>query len=215
MAQISPVVNGLVKIHKLITRALSVSVVKCDEYLNKNEIPGEELQGFRMYLITLVRVMHSHHSGEDDIVFPYCIGRIDAPYEKLKDEHVSMSKMLDDLESRLDNISIGALPLLREKLDRIQRYWEPHIKSEELSFTDEILAGKMTGKEQKDLVDQIGRHGAKSSGPGPITIPFIIYNLQPGDRKEFIEDFPWIIKNFLVPIVWRSKWKAMDPFLLN
>lgn len=215
MAELSPLTDGLVKIHKLITRALSVSIVKCDEYLNKKEIPANEAKGFVMYLTTLVRVMHAHHIGEDDIVFPYFTGRIEAPYDRLKEDHLSMSKMLDDLGNSLENVTVSGIPGLRSQLDSLQKSWAPHIKAEESSFSSGIVKGKMTDEEQKELVDKISSHGAKSSGPGPLTLPFVIFNLQGEDRKEFLRDFPWILKHFLIPVVWRSKWKPMDPFLLN
>lgn len=215
MAELSPLTDGLVKIHKLITRALSVSVVKCDEYLGKREIPAGESEGFLMYLSSLVRVMHAHHVGEDEIVFPYFKSRIEAPYERLNEEHISMTRMLDDLAKSIEKISVSDLAMLRSNLDTLQKSWAPHIRVEESSFGSGILNEKMTGKEQKLLVEQISKHGAKSSGPGPVTLPFIIYNLQGEERKEFLKDFPWILKSFLIPVVWRSKWKPMDPFLLN
>lgn len=215
MAELSPLTDGMVKIHKLITRALSVSVVKCDEYLGKKEIPAGEAKGFVMYLTTLVRVMHAHHMGEDEIVFPYFKNRIEAPYDRLNEEHIRMSKMLDDLGKSIEKISVSDLARLRSYLDTLQKLWAPHIRAEESSFASGILKGKMTDEEQKILVDKVSKHGAKSSGPGPVTLPFVIYNLQKEDRKEFLSDFPWILKNFLIPVVWRSKWKPMEPFLLN
>lgn len=215
MAEVSPLTDGLVKIHKLITRALSVAVVKCDEYLGKNEVNEEEVKGFEMYLNTLIRVMHAHHVGEDDIIFPHFTGRIEAPYERLKADHVNMAKMLADLENSLEKDKFSDLGRLRNHLDNLQRSWAPHIKAEESSFASAILQKKLTEKEQNELVEKISSHGAKSSGPGPLTLPFVIYNLQGEDRKEFLKDFPWVLKHVLVPLVWRSKWKPMDPFLLN
>lgn len=215
MAELSPLTDGMVKIHKLITRALSVSVVKCDEYIGKNQIPAGEAKGFVLYLTSLVRVMHAHHMGEDEIIFPAFNGRIEAPYDRLNEEHILMSKMLDDLGNNIEKISMSDLAGLRSSLDALQKSWAPHIRVEESSFSSGILKGKMTDEEQKILVDNVSKHGAKSSGPGSVTLPFIMYNLQEEDRKEFLRDFPWILKNFLIPVVWRSKWKPMDPFLLN
>ncbi|HLN21675.1 MAG TPA: hemerythrin domain-containing protein [Bacteroidales bacterium] len=211
----NPLSDGLLRIHKLITRAISVSVVKCDEYIRINYIPGKEEKGFRLYLETLVKVMHAHHLSEDEIVFPYFRGKIEANYSKLKSEHIAMSEMLDDLSRSIDRLNVGDIPSLRGKLDSIQRLWTPHIRTEERSFPPEILDGKMSAVEQDDLVKRVSTHGAKSSGPGYLALPFVIFNLQREDRKEFLKDFPWILKHFIIPVVWRRKWKSMEPFLLN
>ena len=70
MTEMSPVVGGLLRIHKIISRGLSISIRKCDEYLGKQGIPSGEVTGFSMYLSTLKWVTHSHHLSEDDIVLP-------------------------------------------------------------------------------------------------------------------------------------------------
>ncbi|MGB8357624.1 MAG: hypothetical protein WCD55_03330, partial [Bacteroidales bacterium] len=71
MADINPVVEGLLIIHKIISRGLSISIRKCDEYLGKQGIPSGETTGFSMYVSTLKWVTHAHHLSEDEIIFPY------------------------------------------------------------------------------------------------------------------------------------------------
>lgn len=215
MSEISPVTDGMIKIHRLLTRALSVSVVKCDEYIRNKAIPSSESKGFLLYLTTLVRVMHAHHMGEDDVVFPELTGKIEAPYDRLKQEHIKMSLMLDELAKDLENVTLAGLPKLRKALDGIQRLWAPHITTEEVSFTDALISNRFSDAEQKDLIERIGKHSQKASGPGPLTLPFVLYNLNKEDRQTFLKDFPWILRKILIPVIWRSQWKPMDPFLLN
>ena len=49
MSDTSPVVGGLLRIHKIISRGLSISIRKCDEYLGKKGIPHVEAKGFSIY----------------------------------------------------------------------------------------------------------------------------------------------------------------------
>ena len=42
----------------------------------------------------------------------------------------------------------------------------------------------------------------------------IIYNLEGDDRDEFTSDMPWILKKFVLPVIWKKKWAKMKPFLL-
>lgn len=67
MTGMSPIAESLLCIHKIISRALNVSIRKCDEYLGKQGIPPDEAAGFLMYVATLKWVTHSHHLTEDDL----------------------------------------------------------------------------------------------------------------------------------------------------
>jgi hypothetical protein len=33
----------------------------------------------------------------------------------------------------------------------------------------------------------------KSSGPGPLTLPFVFYNIEGEDREEFMKGIHWIV----------------------
>lgn len=214
ITEMSPVVGGLLRIHKIISRGLNISIRKCDEYIGNQGIPSEEAIGFSMYLSTLKWVTHSHHLSEDDIVFPYFKDYIDAPYNRLKDDHNDMARILDALDQRLLEVSAGGIGKLREVLDEFDKLWGPHIKIEEENFTAEKLQGVIGMKEQATLVEKLGEHSTKNAGPGPLALPFLFYNLEGKDREAFMKPIPWIAKKVLVPIIWRSQWKPMSPFLL-
>jgi hemerythrin-like domain-containing protein len=214
MTNMSPLVGGLLTIHKIITRGLSISIRKCDEYLGKHGIPSGEATGYSMYVSTLKWVTHSHHLSEDDIVFPYFKDYLEAPYNRLKDDHNAIASILDTLDQYLLDVSSSGVGKLREVLDEFDKLWRPHIKIEEENFTAEKLQAIIGMKEQENLIEKLGERGRKNSGPGPITLPFLFYNLEGKDRKAFMTDIPWIVKKVLVPIVWRKQWKPMSPFFL-
>jgi len=215
MTAMSPVVEGLLRIHKVISRGLSISIRKCDEYIGKQGIPFEETRGFSMYVSTLKWVTHSHHLSEDEIAFPCFKDRIEAPYNQLKDDHNAIARLLDKFDQCLLEVSSNGVGRLREVLVEFDKKWVPHIKMEEDNFTSEKLQAIIGMKEQLDLVKKLGEHSIKNSGPGPLALPFLFYNLQGKEREDFMEPIPWVAKKVLVPIIWRSHWKPMDPFLLQ
>ena len=214
VTDMSPVVGGLLRIHKIISRGLSISIRKCDEYLVKHVIPSGEATGFPMYVSTLKWVMHSHHLSEDEIAFPYFKDYIEAPYNLLKNDHNAMARILDSLDQCLLELSSDGVDKLREVLEELDKLWEPHIKIEEENFTSEKLQAAIGLKEQVNLVEKLGEHSIKNSGPGPLALPFMFYNLEGRDREEFMKPLPWIAKKVLAPIIWRNQWKPMIPFLL-
>ena len=214
ITEMSPVVGGHLRIHKIISTGLRTSIRKCDEYLVKQGIPSGEATGFSRYVSTLRWVTHAHHLSEDDISFPYFKDLIEAPYDLLKDDHNTMARILESLEQSLQQVSSNGVGQLREVLGEFDRLWGPHIKIEEEHFTTEKLQAVIGMKEQVDLVKKLGEHGIKNSGPGPLALPFMFYNLEGRDREDFMKPIPWIAKKILVPVIWSSQWKPMSPFFL-
>jgi hypothetical protein len=215
MTETSPLVTGLLMTHKIISRGLSTSIAKCDEYLGKQVIPPGEATGFSQYVTTLKWVTHAHHLSEDDIAFPYFKEHFDAPWDRLKDDHQTISRILLRMDQSLLEISNGGLVKLREALGEFEMMWVPHIKIEEERFTSDKVQKIVGMKEQVSLSEKLARHGSKNSGPGPLALPFFFYNLEGSDREAFMMPFPWIVKKVLVPIVWKGQWKPMSPFLLS
>ncbi len=214
MTGMSPVVGGLLRIHKIISRGLSISIRKCEEYNGKRTVPPGETKGFLMYVSTLKWVIHAHHLSEDDIAFPFFKAHLEAPYNRLKDDHNAMARLLESFDQSLLEVSSSGVGKLREVLVELDKIWSPHIKIEEDNFTAEKLHTVIGMKEQMNIAKKLGEHGTRNSGPGPQSLPFMFYNLEGKDREAFMQPIPWIAKKVLVPIIWRNQWKPMSPFFL-
>ena len=167
-----------------------------------------------MYVASLIRVTHSHHLSEDEIAFPFFKDYIKAPYNRLKDDHKTIAHVLVKLDQSLLNISSDGVGKLREVLGEFEKLWIPHIKIEEENFTAEKVLRMVTMREQINMADKLAKHGSKNSGPGPLALPFMFYNLEGRDREAFMIPIPWIVKKVLVPIIWKGQWKPMSHFLL-
>ncbi len=210
----SPLVDGLLMIHKIISRGLLVSLQKCDEYIRKQGILPEEAAGFFTYVSTLKKVTHAHHLSEDEIAFPYFKDKIEAPYNRLNEDHITISHVLDKIDKCLLDFSSDGLGKLRKVLDEFDKLWVQHIKIEEENFTAQKVHQIAGIKEQVTIAKKIGSHSSKNAGPGPLAVPFLVYNLEGKDREAFMEHFPMIVKKVIVPIIWKRQWKKMSPFLL-
>jgi hypothetical protein len=204
----SPLVDGLLRIHKVISRGLVISMRKCDEYIDRKGIPPEEAAGFYMYLKALRLVTHSHHLSEDEIAFPYFKDSMEAPFNRLSEDHQAINLILEKLDQYISEPSDN-LVKIHTLLNDFDRVWGPHIKIEEENFNTEKLHAVIRMDEQEALVEKLGEHSRKNLGPGPLTLPFIFYNLESRDRGVF----PWVLRKVLVPVVWRKQWKPMSPFL--
>lgn len=214
MTKMSPLVGAFLRMHRIISRGLKVSIQKCDEYLRKQGIPSEEAAGFPLYVTTLKWITHAHHLAEDDIAFPYFKDKLEAPYARLQEDHQVIARILVNVETCLPEISSSGVGRLREILREFDALWGPHIKIEEELFTADKVNPVLGMQEQVGLAGRLSEHGKENAGPGPLALPFLFYNLEGPDREAFLMHIPWVVKKVLVPIIWRGKWAPMGPFLL-
>lgn len=214
MADSSPLTEGLLLTHKVISRGLEVSLRKCDGYIGKPGIPAAELRGLSMYVKALKCVTHAHHLSEDEIAFPYFRNLIEAPYDILSNDHLAITDILDKMENSLAGISSDGTGRLNEALSEFNQIWGPHIAIEELNFAAEKLHKVTNIKQQADLTRELSEHSRKNAGPGPLVLPFLIYNLEGKERELFTKPIPWIVRKVLVPVVWKGQWKPMEQFFL-
>lgn len=215
MIESSPVVEGLLMIHKIITRGIAVSIKKCDEYIGKENIPGEEVQGFVKFVSTLKWITHAHHLTEDEMGYPYFKNHIEAPYDRLTEDHKTITRLLSKMDPTPLIKASDGIGELRKAIGEFDTLWHPHIKIEEEKFTPEKVNSFLSMKQQANLAVMFGKHSSKNSGPGSLALPFMFYNLEPADRKSFMMSFPWIVKKVLVPVVWKGEWRPMSSFLLS
>jgi len=214
MAESSPVVEGLSHIHRIITRGINISILKSDEYLRLKTFPDGNSDGLLQYIKSLRFVTHSHHLTEDEIGFPYFEKLIEAPYGHLRDDHKAISLILDKIDQHLAERSVDGMNSILRNLRELQNIWTPHIKIEEDNLTHERVNSLVSKEEQIKLAKLFGEHGSKNSGPGPLALPFMFYNLEKADREIFMKNFPWIVNKVLVPVIWKQQWKPMKPFFL-
>ena len=165
-------------------------------------------------------LLNSHHLTEDDLVFPYFMKKIPhAPYSRLSEEHQKIVILLDKIQAAVEAAALGDNP--KENLNKmnhllieLQEVWHPHIHIEETDFNQDNLNQAYSHEEQARMSKEFAQHGAKSSGPDYLVLPFMLYNLIPEERAAMARELPPIITQQLVPIAWKEQWKSMQPFLL-
>jgi hemerythrin-like domain-containing protein len=211
--------GDLIRIHKVISRGVEVSRQRSHAYADGEQAPPSVVAGFADYLQALVSVLHAHHTGEEEIAFPVLQGRFpDAPWELLVEEHRAVVPLLADLEAAVARIRQQALldawPAAAGTLDQLASVWDPHHQREEAYFTTPDAARAVPADEQAALAAKLAAHGQQHAGPDYLVLPFLLYNLDGDERRAMQAQFPPVVTEQLVPVVWRDKWSAMKPFLL-
>jgi len=207
-------------IHNIITRGLKVSV----QGIQGARQPGFQEQGSREGLFNYIRalssVVNSHHLTEDELAFPYFRLLLPtAPFDFLMNGHREMVKLLTEINEILarcekNDQEAADAANLESALVRLNEFWPPHIQVEWEEFISKADA-LVPVAEQLRLTQQFQEHGVKHAVPPYLTVPFLLYNLPLDERKEFSQGMPAELLQNLVPIVWKEKWEAMQPFLLS
>jgi hemerythrin-like domain-containing protein len=206
-------------IHDIISRGLKVSIENVQDVIHTGFHDTSRREGLFNYIRALCSVLNAHHLTEDELAFPYFRDKIpEAPFDRLMVAHREMVKILDEIKPVLEKSDktgeLGARLRLENALIRLNEAWQLHIRMETdvfISKTDALIPAD----EQLRLVGLFAQNVVKLSGPLPLTVPFLLLNLPPEDRRVFSRDLPAEIVQHLVPVIWKVQWASMNPFLLT
>jgi hemerythrin-like domain-containing protein len=206
----------LQRIHKVITRALAVSL----QHSQGSDLAQGHQQGFEAYVRALTIVIHSHHTGEDEVSFPFWRTRLSAgPFDVLSEQHHQIIVFLKQIEHWLGTSPMAwqsaAQNELHAALTSLQTLWHTHIALEEVTIGPENSRQYLTSAENEQLIRDLAEHGQAHARPSELVMPFVIYNLSGADRAEYVKLLPSVMSQQLVPFAWKPAWEPMMPFLLE
>ena len=138
-----------------------------------------------------------------------------ADFSILKKQHKELHPLVVQITAKInvDNPSLNQYQEIRNLLKETKDLWIKH-RDEEEQLVELEMEPVISLAEQIELNNKLSKPGQSMSEPANLVLPFLIYNLEGAERDEFTNDMPWILKKFIVPIVWKSKWEKMRPFLL-
>jgi hypothetical protein len=206
--------TDLVRIHKVITRALNVSL----QHVQESNIAEKHRSGFSSYVRALAILLHAHHLGEDELAFPFWKIRFPSgPYDELTQQHRQMVIHLERIERWVqagdEAWQTNALGELQDACSDLRSIWEVHIALEEDALGPENSRKYLSSSENESLGKQLSEHGQAHSQPGELVMPFIVYNLSGPEREEFVKLLPPVVSGQLIPVAWKAAWEPMLPFL--
>ncbi len=211
--------QDLVRIHKVITRAIDVTMIKGTEYLRSNFGSIQEQLGYSSYTHSLIEVLDAHHQSEDQIAFPALQKLIPAaPYARLIAEHNQIERLLEVMRpavTKLPTDSQAGLQSLVDALRKLTLLWDPHHQTEEQFFSVTALNEVMSLEDQIRVSAETSKLSQDHSGPPYWVVPFVLFNLGKEDREAMLLSMPPVIMEELVPKAWKDQWAPMKPLLLD
>lgn len=207
--------------HKVVTRALGVSIDKAKEFLQDGFRDELLKEGYVKYIKAFIPVLESHHMTETDLAFPYFRNLVpEMPYDFLNVQHDIMAKYLDEIMDAIRRVEsvqwvTSGLTELLLALGALNEMWHPHIQIEETNLNAEKVAALIDREEHLRLIALYAQHFQEHFGPPQLAVPFILFNLDPGPRTILTQVMQEETVNHLVPVVWKDQWASMKPFLLE
>jgi hemerythrin-like domain-containing protein len=185
-------------------------------------IPESEHSGFADFCERFARLLHSHHDGEEEVVFPAlteAATRAAMPERvanvvKWRAEHQSLLTHLRDFETACKAFRGGGpqAPLERAAKE-VRAALVPHLDAEE-AVIDAALLAKLLGPEQ---VQQVGiaasKHGQRSAGPKALML--FIHALTDDEQKFQFAAIPWFVRKLLIKRIWSRDFRSCLKYAHN
>jgi hemerythrin-like domain-containing protein len=211
----------MVRIHRVITRGLSVSIERSESFAREGYPDAATGEGFLLYVQTLVSVLSAHHLAEDEVAFPYLRAKLpEVPFDQLMAEHRVMEEILEELKAIAEAVAAetqagDSLHDLNRALTRLADLWHPHIQKEERFYDVEKMAALMDVDEHIRLGQALAEHSQQHLQPPSLGLPFVLYNMPADERATMTQRMPPALTQQLVPVDWKEQWAPMQPFLLD
>ena len=212
--------DELLIIHRAITRALGVAHERGQQYAERGFGDAVAEKGYRDFGRCLVRLVNAHHDAEEEIIFPRLRPLMTSvPFAELEAQHHELHDSLDATAAALDSADAGAaagawLDRFVPAIGRVRASWTAHIAVEEAHVTQPAIDAALDGAAQGELAKTISERAQKNSHTPQLTIPFVLYNLGPGDRAHLQGRFPAQLVG-MVDGPWKEQWAPMKCLLLD
>lgn len=207
-------------IHKMISRSVNVSVEWGEKFLQQG-FENDHLQdGYIKYVKCLLKNLEHHHLVEDDVVFPFFQAKLpNTKFDQLEEEHKMISRLIMELSSipllNNDETNIqNDVTDIYQTLSKVSDLWFKHIRFEEDDFINR-LGDFVSQDESLSLLEKISTYRDDLFEPYSLTMPFILFNLEPEERQIMAMELPPEVVEELIPVVWKAEWETMTPFFVE
>lgn len=213
-------IDYFLAIHQIISRGVNVSLDRIDGFIQNGFAEDVNQKGYFDFIHALTLMLDAHHKIEDDIAFPHFRDALqNTHFEWLKQDHDWITGFLEELAPvvvslKSDPSVHNDLNLLKEILEKIEDRWSQHIELEEEEFI-ELIDDLSTPEEKSQLLAQFAEYNHGLLIPHEITLPFMLYNLEPQGRLIIEKTHPAEWFNDLNSPDWVEKWQSMKPFFLR
>jgi hemerythrin-like domain-containing protein len=209
--------QSLLRIHTALRRSLDTIV-----RVSSDPVPEDDRAGFAAFCQRFARLLHTHHQGEEEVIFPKLTevaARASLPAYASdvigwRHDHEKLLGFLSTFEEAVAQFRAGCSreTLQRTALD-VRDVLFPHLLTEESALGGADLAKLMRVDEVVALGVAASRHGQRVGGPSVLVL--LVHALTADEQKVQFAAMPWLVRKLLLKRMWARSFRGCLKYAHN
>ena len=209
--------QALLRIHTALRRSLDTIVRVSDA-----PVPETDRTDFADFCGRFTRFLHSHHDGEEEIIFPKLTevaARAELPVYASdvtgwRATHKQLLGHLTAFETATAQFRTGGSPAtLRQTAGDVRDVLLPHLAAEESALDAAALAKLLHPEEVAQLELASSQHGQRVGGPQVLVL--LVHSLTDAEQKEQFGAMPWLVRKLLLKRIWARSFRGCLKYAHN
>jgi len=210
-------VQSLGRIHTALRRSLETII-----RVSKDPVPEGDRGDFADFCERFTRFLHTHHDGEEEIVFPKLTevaGRGSLPESasevtKWRADHQSLLVHLKAFDAACAQFRTGGpLEPLHRTANEVRGVLFPHLDAEEKVLDGSPLAKLLRDDEVFALESAASKHGQRTGGPKVLML--LVHQLTDDEQIAQFSQMPWIVRKVLMKWIWAGGFRGCLKYAHN
>ena len=209
--------HGLIRIHAALRRSLETIV-----RVSAAPVPEGDRADFAEFCQRFTRFLHTHHDGEEEIVFPKLTevaARASLPAYASdvvgwRADHEKLLGRLNALETATTQFRTGGSgEMLHQTADEVRSVLFPHLDAEESALDGTALAKLLRADEVLALEVASSKHGQRVGGPSVLVL--LVHSLTDDEQKSHFAEMPWLVRKLLLKRIWAGSFRGCLKYAHN
>jgi hypothetical protein len=202
--------QSLLRIHTALRRSLDTIV-----RVSGAPVSEGDRAGFAEFCSRFTRLLHVHHDGEEEIVFPKLteaatrasLPAYAADVTGWRAAHKNLLGSLSAFEAAIAQFRAGGSPEpLHRTAGEVRDILFPHLASEESALDGASIAKLLRPDEIHGLEVASIEHGQRVGGP-PVLL-MLVHALTDDEQKAHFGKMPWFVRKVLLKRVWSRSFRG-------
>lgn len=211
------VAQSLIRIHTALRRTLETIV-----RVSAAPVPEGDRADFAEFCALFTRFLHTHHDGEEKIIFPKlteAAARASLPAYASdvvgwRADHEKLLGRLSAFETAAAQFRTGgSYETLHRTAAEVRNVLFPHLDAEESALDGTALAKLLRADEALALEVDSSKHGQRVGGPSVLML--LVHSLTDDEQKFQFAGMPWLVRKLLLKRVWARSFRGCLKYAHN